>query len=128
MNRRFRTTAVHIALAAMLLRALMPAGWMPSAAASAGTPITICTMHGAVQMALGADGQPLKKSHNQDNSRHHEMCPFAAAPFMAQPAAIGELALLSPISMPAGSSAHRGIAVHTARYVPQSPRAPPRFV
>ncbi len=125
MNHSFRTAAVHIALAAMLLRALMPAGWMPNADAAAGTPITICTMNGAVQIDLVAD--PLKKNHHQDNSRHHETCPFAAAPHMAQPAAITAFTLPSPIAMSEQFSAHRGVAGYALLYAPQIPRAPPRL-
>jgi len=125
MNRSFRLATVHIALAAMMLRALMPAGWMPNSEASAGVPITICTMDGQVHLTLGPDGQPFKKQQNQDDTRHHDLCPFAAAPQMAQPATSASLALPSPISMVAQRIAHRQAAAQNARYASQSPRAPP---
>ena len=125
MNRCFHTAAIHIALAAMLLRALMPAGWMPNANAAAGTPITICTMNGPMQIDFGAE--PIKKNHNQDDSRHHEACPFAVAPHMAQPAAIAALSLPSSISLTVQFSPSRSIVLRGPPYAPQSPRAPPPF-
>ena len=97
MNHCFRTAAIHIALAAMLLRALMPAGWMPNADAAAGTPIAICTMNGPMRIDFGAE--PIKKNNNQDDSRHHQACPFAVAPHMAQPATTAALLLPSSISL-----------------------------
>jgi hypothetical protein len=124
MKRNFRIAAVHIALAAMLLRALTPAGWMPSAEAS-GSPITICTMNGPVQLLLGPDGQPIKKQ-NQDDARHRDLCPFATAPHMTQPAATRALDLPSAISTTAQRAAHLGIVAQATRHAPQSPRAPPR--
>jgi hypothetical protein len=125
MKRNFSLVAVHIALAAMLLRALTPAGWMPSAEA-AGSPITICTMSGPVQLVVGPDGQPIKKQ-NQDDARHRDLCPFATAPHMAQPAATTGLALPSAILTATERAAHRRIMVQATRHAPQSPRAPPSF-
>ena len=124
MKRNFRFAAVHIALVAMLLRALTPAGWMPSAEAS-GAPITICTMNGPAQLVVGLDGQPINKQ-NQDDARHHDLCPFATAPHMAQPAATISLTLPSSILTTTERSAHRSIVVQTTHHAPQSPRAPPR--
>lgn len=128
MKRCLRLFAVQFALAAMLLRALVPAGWMPNADAAAGTPITICTMNGPVQIDSGTDGQPLKKNQDRNDLRHHEACPFAAAPAMAQPTPATALMLPSPISQSVQLSAYRDLAVQAVGYTPQSPRAPPRVV
>ena len=40
-----RSFAVTLALSAMLLRALLPAGWMPDLAGT-GAPLVICTVDG----------------------------------------------------------------------------------
>ena len=119
MKRIIRSAAVHVAIAAMLLRALLPAGWMPSA--EAGTPITICTMNGPMQIVLGHDGQPLKQKPG--DTRHHAACPFAAAPHMALATPVALFAPPQPAST--GTSAHSKTADRIALYAPQAPRAPP---
>jgi hypothetical protein len=81
--RAARRPLIHfIAIAALLLRALIPAGFMPGT--SNGAPaLVICTAQGA--KALGA-----KLEHGSQ----HAQCPFAAAAGMAAaPAAPVVLAL-----------------------------------
>ncbi len=126
MKRSFRLAAVHIALAAMLLRAWMPTGWMPSADAATGSPIAICTMNGSVQLDLSSDGKPIKHKQSSDDSRHRDLCPFATAPHMALAVAM-DFAPPSPVSKTAQRAVHRDCAAQSARYAPQSPRAPPHF-
>jgi|SRR5579871_2132103 len=70
---RYRPLAISLALAAMLLRALLPDGWMPSAA---GSTLTICSVN-----TLQKDG---KAPTNQERS--HAPCAFAAAAPLAPPA------------------------------------------
>jgi hypothetical protein len=123
MVRHLRFAAVHVALAAMVLRALLPAGWMPGA--SAGTPLVVCTMDGPVRIALGADGKPLKHQPLQDDARHHEMCPFAAAPHLATPSAPAQLALPGYAILGSREVARQYVVTGAGRYAPQSPRAPP---
>jgi len=72
----FRSTALMLALAAMLFRGLVPAGWMPGA--SAGTPLVICSMSGPAHVHADANGKPAK----HDNGRT-DACPFGAAPHFA---------------------------------------------
>ena len=52
--------AVSLALAAMLLRALLPDGWMPAAAAS-GTPFVICSVDGVHTGGKGTPTQPSRE-------------------------------------------------------------------
>ena len=111
-----RRAAVHLALAAMLLRAVMPAGWMPSAAA--GLPLTICTMNGPVQMVLGPDGSPIKQKP------HHDICPFAAAPPLAELAAAVPVTAPSLLPVNAEMAQPDGLVL-AARHAPHSARAPP---
>ena len=117
MTQHFRHIAVHLALAAMLLRAVMPAGWMPSAAA--GSPLTICTMNGPVRMVLGPDGTPIKQKP------HHDTCPFAAAPPLAELAAVVPVTVPSLLPLTAKTVQPDGSVITAARHAPQSARAPP---
>lgn len=123
MRGRFaRLTVIHLALAAMMLRALLPAGWMPSA--SAASVITICTMDGISKIALDANGKPVKQTPAQDGQQH-DVCPFAAAPhFATTPPALAASApsvIVALAQTPAAfASAHPA-----ARHAAQSPRAPP---
>lgn len=124
MVRNLRLAAVMLALTAMLLRALLPAGFMPGVAAG-GSSIVVCTMDGLVRIALDADGKPVKKQPAQDDAHHQQLCPFAAAVQLASPSSAGALIAPShaftlaldvlPQSRLAAFEGHRA----------QSPRAPP---
>ena len=73
-----RSAAVQIALLAMLLRAVLPAGWMPAAVTSANaSPFVICTMDGPLHSA------PTKPSHDHD--RATSPCVFASAAPLSSP-------------------------------------------
>jgi len=127
MTRSIRRAAVNFALAAMLLRALLPAGWMPSATAW-DAPFVICAMDGSVQLVLGADGQPLKQQPDQNNDRSHETCPFAAAPHLAPPAIAAALEPTSSATSTAPETIQNNLNKRLASYAPQSPRGPPSLV
>lgn len=117
--RELRLAAMHLALAAMLLRALMPAGWMPNAEAAAGSPLVICTMNGPMPLA------PEPQKHKADASG--DICPFAAAAQLADTGKPPVLALPQSAPAFAEAQAYRAFAVFAAERRPQSPRAPPRF-
>ena len=82
-KRTHRRLHLHIALAlalmAVVLRALIPVGWMPSETAEA--PLVICTGAGPA-MAVGEHG----KGHPVD-LKHKDVCPFAASAQLGQGAA-----------------------------------------
>ncbi len=78
--RELRHIAVALALAAMLLRALLPEGWMPNPGGIAGTPVVLCTSYGMEHIVLDADGKPVKP---QDSQRS-DICAFAASAHLAQ--------------------------------------------
>ncbi len=69
-------------------RGLVPAGFMPAAAADGTIGLVICTGHGAQAIAVGEDGKPSKPT--QKPSGNAGVCPFAAsAPLaLAEPLAI----------------------------------------
>ena len=107
--------ARHLALIALLLRALVPAGWMPG---PADTPFVICTVDGAVPHAPAGHAPP-------DDVRQHDQCPFAAAPHLAKTPELTSLQTpglrLVSANAPETTASARRFAVHQ----PQSPRAPP---
>jgi hypothetical protein len=125
MNRRHSRAIACIALAAMMLRALLPDGWMPASGGKAEAMLTICTMDGPVRVALGDDGQPLKKQPAKHNGGSHEMCPFAMAQHFAAPLALATVpapGIVQPFlygKIASGTSSGRDL------YTPQSLRGPP---
>ena len=110
-----KALARHLLLAALLLRALVPLGWMPGSAQLGQAAWIICTAAGDIQ-----HGTPGK----DDSSQQHQPCAFAAAHVMAAPVAhalaapLLQTAALESAAVPAGVST-------TASFTPQAPRAPP---
>jgi hypothetical protein len=107
----------HLALAALFLRAFLPAGWMPDAQAGLVicSPITLGSVH--------HDGAP----GHADGKMTQEECPFAAAPHLASVPELPQLALPAFHTFVASVDRATATAI-AARFAPQSPRAPPRFV
>jgi hypothetical protein len=107
--------ARHLLLAALLLRALMPLGWMPGSAQLGQAAWIICTADG--QLQHGAPGK-------DDSHQHQQPCAFAAAHVMA---ASGNHVFVAPLLQAAALETHTApTAIHVAAgFTPQSPRAPP---
>ena len=116
-----RSAAVQIALLAMLLRAVLPAGWMPAAVTSANaSPFVICTMDGPLHSA------PTKPSHDHD--RATSPCVFASAAPLSSP----DIAIAAPTPMQFASQIafaplHETI-IAARHFRPNAARAPPAFV
>lgn len=114
MLRAFRPAALLVALTAMLLGAMMPAGWMPGAS---GMPV-MCSMDAGASKS-GAPQTPLPG----DDGHRHE-CPFAAAPHLATPVAL-------PVpGAPAAQAAAPRLAfaarlAPSRAHAPHAARAPP---
>ncbi|HTW33555.1 MAG TPA: DUF2946 family protein [Rhizomicrobium sp.] len=120
-----RHVGFRLALAAMLLRALVPDGWMPNTTGTPGVPFAICTINGPVTLSGAQD--PAGK-HAPNDARHMDVCPFAAAPHAAVFSRVVAPTLPSQ-SLFAVLSVPEPIPTEPARpYAPQSPRAPPLFV
>ena len=119
---RARLAAIHLAIAAMLLRALLPAGWMPDPTGTAA--FTICTMDGT---GHHSEQDPAGKPAPEDGRHVHDECPFAAAPHVAAPVVAAHLPAPSTnshrVDFPDFAVAFGPIA----DYGPHSPRAPPHF-
>ena len=105
----------HLALAALILRALLPAGWMPDAQSG----LVICAA--GTLGVIHHDGPP------EHGKTAHEECPFAAAPHVASTPTALHVALpaFHALVAAADRTTARTIA---ACFTPQSPRAPPAFV
>lgn len=113
----------YLALTAMVLRALIPAGWMPSP--SALTHLTICTPTGPMPMELGPDRKQQEPAAPQDGAHHNDACPFGA---LQQVAATPTQAVFwTPIAWNTTKPpAVLHVVVSRAEtHRPQSPRAPP---
>jgi hypothetical protein len=121
----------HLALVALLLHALIPAGWMPGAAAA---PLIVCAVDGPAwhisrhtfDSRGPARNDPARDDrHGAPHGVPHSICPFAAAPHFAkspQPLALPAPALR--IAAAPRTAARRGSASHTPHRL-HSPRAPP---
>lgn len=116
---------VHIALVAMLLRALVPAGWMPDTSGLHRAPLMLCDGSGPMSaMEMGTNG-PANKKQDQGDTRSSDTCPYFAASHSATtPAPLADI-------LPAAryeSAAAIPIISHFAqaqRYEPHAARAPP---
>jgi hypothetical protein len=133
MLRSVRLIAVQLALAAMMLRALLPMGWMPNPDGFAQSPLVICLMDMPSGMDMSAmkdmAGMDMSKpGHDHGQQQSNETCPFAAAPHVGAP--LGLIAELSPPSQLARLAekpvAETAISADPA-HQPQSPRAPPQI-
>jgi uncharacterized protein involved in copper resistance len=134
----FRRAAVCLALAAMMLRALMPAGWMPNPAGAGESFFVICDMDqmdmskmdmshmSAMDMAhMDMSGMDHGSSGKHSGDGHQQPCPFAAAPHVATPSSVAALQLPSQLAHFSLSLAAEQAAIKAATYKPQSPRGPP---
>jgi hypothetical protein len=111
-------SATLLLLTAFLLRALVPAGWMPGSAL--GTPVVICTAAGAQTILLDSHGKPAKPEQ-----RLGEPCLFAA--FAALAAARGDIAFVAPQHLAEASlPAARAIGHRPLRFAVAAARAPPQ--
>jgi hypothetical protein len=120
----WRSAALSLALAAMMLRGLMPVGWMPASQGS-GSLVVLCTLSGPVHVYLGTDGQPHNPKPSHGDSGRVEACPFAGAPHFAllagPPPALGTI-----VSVPRpGLLVRREAALGRSQFSLHAPRAPP---
>lgn len=115
-----RRAAVHRALTALMLCALLPAGWIPNPDAANGSAFVICTMYGPLTAPGGRE-----KPANLD-SRDHQSCPFAAAAHLAPPLQQARLALPATAVEMAIVPTQPAFVVADAEFVVRSSRAPPQ--
>ena len=112
----YRSAAISLALAAMLLRAVLPDCWMPSGTT---TPFTICSVAGAHH---GTNG-PIQPGQE----RTHAPCAFAAAAPLSPPPT-PSLIFRLPIDATQLTAIFVDDALGSAsRHRPNAARAPPAF-
>jgi hypothetical protein len=134
MLRTFRLAAVQLALAAMVLRVLLPMGWMPNPDGFAQSPLVICLMDmpSGMDMSHAMDmSKPMDMDmhgHDHGQQQNNEQCPFAAAPHIAAPFTIAELAPPSELARFAEKPISSTLPALALAYHPQSPRAPPTSI
>jgi hypothetical protein len=115
----FRGAIFHLALAALILRGLLPAGWMPNPSGLGDTAFVICTMDGPVS---ATDGKTLP---GKDDPRAHETCPFAAAAQPAQTTDFVALAAPQLSSTAAPRELASGLESRRTSFLKPASRAPP---
>jgi|SRR5665213_2873923 len=128
MLRTFRLAAVQLALAAMMLRALLPMGWMPNPEGFAQSPLVICLMDMPPGMDMSKPMDMGKHGHDHGQQQNNEQCPFAAAPHIAASFTIAELAPPSELARFAQKPISATLPALALDYHPQSPRAPPTSI
>lgn len=121
MPHSLRISAWYLALVAILLRAALPAGWMPVADADGGPSIVICTGHGALVAPIHRQKQtPLP-------GRSNDICPFAAAVHLSPPSFFALLSAPSLNSEVTEPAAYARIVFTSRPFGNRNPRAPPAF-
>ena len=110
----FCRTACHLAIIALLVRAMLPAGWMPDAQAG----LTICSV--TTLGVIHHDGQ-----NPADGKAQHEECAFAAAAHLASAPAAPVLTLPAFHAFLAATDRNYA-TILAAHFRPQSPRGPPQ--
>jgi 2-hydroxychromene-2-carboxylate isomerase len=118
MHSAVRSVALALAVFAMVLRGLLPDGWMP--APGAGTPVIVCPGQSDMQ-AMPMHGTPLQ--HGLPLHRSH-ICPFAALAQLATHAA-APLVALSVAQRVAHTPIPIAFVFTATSYRAQSPRGPP---
>jgi hypothetical protein len=117
---RCRLAAIHFAIVAMLLRALVPAGWMPDPAGAAA--FTICALDGS-----GHHSEAPAKPGQEDGRHIHDECPCATAPHVTAPVLAAHFFAPELTGRSIANLDHAEIPGQIPDYQPHSPRAPPRI-
>ena len=131
--------ARRVAFVALVVRALVPVGWMPDAQGLTICPDGLPVQHDSVVMPMDhmsmdsmsmhhgdIEGPADHNDHGKAPAQHgrHDICPFAAAPHLASVPDFIQFAL--PAVHAFAAATDQGYAHSmSARFTPQSPRAPP---
>ena len=131
-----RRAAAYFAILAIVLRGLLPTGWMPNPEGVSKTALIICDMDDAgmakmdmSQMSgmpgMDMSGKDQAPAHKQADDSHSQTCPFAAAPHFATPSVAAILFLPALAAGFARTGGSERVGFNATTYAPQSPRAPP---
>lgn len=117
LTRENRAFALWIVACALMLRILVPAGWMPGTGADGALRITLCTGQGMVEAWVDGNGAIHDKAPQKSEPRTDQPCSFAGlgAAALAEPAPMvldaprfAAATILLPI--PASIAIGRGLA------------------
>jgi hypothetical protein len=112
---------VALLLVALLIRGLIPSGWMPNTQGVLHAPLVICTSSGTELRALETPANPGKPQ----SAQHHDVCAFAGHLTAPVPPSDGVSIRVAFV----GATAHRHVSavgsVAIARHREQAARAPP---
>jgi len=118
MGATLRRALLDIAFFAMVLHALLPAGWMPGPSSDGAISFVICSADGLHHLD-GRDGPKNTADHQ------HDACPFAAAPHAVTPALVAQIAPTHHAVLGEAAIAAPPATRESAAYQPHAPRAPP---
>ena len=126
----WRRVVLTLAVLALALKVLIPAGFMASApSAGGGYPVVICTGHGAEVVDAQAAGQnaPARKSP-EGKAPHDPPCAFAGYGVTAPASSVLAVSRVAFVAyrIPSGPSAHRDLSPGRGLSAPPLPaRGPP---
>ena len=117
-NRRRRELVTSILLVTLVLRALIPVGFMP--ASGEGFSLTLC------RAAFAAPSAPQDTGQHPGNPLHVEHCAFGNAP-AAGPAMEVARVLPTPVTVVEPILLYEPLLINVGLVRVQQPRGPPRF-
>lgn len=122
-DRRPARIALLLVVAALFMRMLIPAGWMP--AAEGGTIITLCTGAGAEQAWIDDAGKLHKGAKPGEGQADHP-CAFGGfAAVLDLPPTGGSLAFLPPLAAASPALATATVAIGRGLAAPPPPSTGP---
>lgn len=101
---RNRALALWILAAALMLRVLVPTGWMPVVGGDGMTRITLCTGEGRLVAWVDRSGEVHKQGAPKSDPRHDQPCAFSglALALADAPPPAAALPHVAPADGPAG--------------------------
>lgn len=119
----FRYHVTLVALCAMILRGLIPLGWMPGS--SGGMSMTFCTANGPVVLQIADNSSGFDDSRRNDaHAAGHKLCAFAAAGSLGAPVTAGFVPVQDPLHTTPAIEYTAPLLDFTPAHA-TNPRAPP---
>jgi hypothetical protein len=123
-GRRRANWWIALVLPGLLLRALIPIGFMPVFGAHVGVQLSMCDGYAPVAFAAMQMPADMPMDMHPGGKSAHSVCPYGASAALASPLMLGEAPSIVPIcaqrQVARAQIAHFEMALRT-----QSPRGPP---
>ena len=122
------TIGLQLALAGMLLRAVLPTGWMPATSFAHGTWLEVCDglAHGLDPHAMTMADVPQHPRHAEHGPRRP--CPFAAAAHLGRAEQSPAFCPATRLSWRQAQQQLRHLAPLASALETGSPRGPPALI